>query len=36
MTLLRRLSMYAAWACLVLGIRLADWARDGVGDADES
>lgn len=35
MTLLRRLAFYGAWACLVLGMRLADMAKEGIGEADE-
>ena len=35
MKLLRKLAFYGAWVCLILGHRLADLARDGVGDADE-
>lgn len=35
MKFLRLLAFYAAWACLVLGHRLADYAKDGVGDADD-
>lgn len=35
MKLLRKLAFYGAWVCLILGHRLADLARDGVGEADD-
>ena len=34
MSILRKLAFYGAWLCLILGSRMADWAREPV-DADE-
>ena len=35
MSLIRKLCFYAAWACLVLGSRLADLAREPADVADD-
>ena len=35
MKLLRKLAFYGAWVCLVVGMRLADMACEGIGEADD-
>jgi hypothetical protein len=32
---MKRIAFWLSWTLLVLGSRIANWAKDGVGEADE-